>query len=221
MESPRTAPPLPMRVLEGLERIATAIRADDWNRARAAGVNPTQLAILDVLEGRPAGLAVRDLASQLGVSQPTATDSILALERKGMVEKRPEPGDGRSQRVQITPAGRDAHAARAAAPGAVAQAASALPDDQQEYLLLLVVSVIRQLQESQAIPIQRMCVSCRYFRPYAHADAAKPHHCNFVDAAFGQQDLRIDCREHETADPSVRAATWTAFEGSQPPPPSR
>lgn len=218
METPRTAPPLPARVFEGLERIATAIRADDWSRARAAGVNPTQLAILDILEGRPAGLAVRDLATQLGVSQPTATDSILALERKGLVEKRPEPGDGRSQRVQITPAGLSVQMAGAASPGAVAQAAASLPADQQEQLLLLAISLIRQLQDRDAIPIQRMCVSCRHFRPYAHADAARPHHCNFVDAAFGQQDLRIDCREHETADPSVRAATWTVFEGSHPPP---
>jgi len=216
METPSIAPPLPARILEGLERIATAMRADDWTGARAAGVNPTQFAILAALEGRPAGLGVKALALWLGVSQPTATDSILALERKGLVDKRPDPGDGRSVRIVITQAGRAVTAAGADAPRAVEQAAATLAETDQQQLLLLIVAMIRQLQERDAIPIQRMCVSCRHFRPYAHADAARPHHCTFVDAAFGQQDLRIDCREHETADPSVRAATWATFQKDHP-----
>lgn len=216
METSIIAPSLPARILEGLERIATVIRADDWTGARAAGINPTQLAILAALEGRPANLGVSDLALLLGVSQPTATDSIRALERKGLVEKRSDPSDGRSVRIVLTEAGRAATAAGANAPRAVEQAAAALSDEEQEQMLLLIVAMIRQLQDRDAIPIQRMCVSCRHFRPYAHADAAKPHHCTFVDAAFGQQDLRIDCREHETADPAVRAATWVAMQKDHP-----
>jgi hypothetical protein len=46
-----------------------------------------------------------------------------------------------------------------------------------------------------------------------HADTARPHQCDFVNASFGQRDLRIECREHETAPPDSRAATWEAFQG--------
>ncbi|MGV6876641.1 MarR family winged helix-turn-helix transcriptional regulator [Pseudochelatococcus sp. B33] len=199
-----------------MTRIATAMRADDWQRAKAAGINPTQYAILDHLDGRLAGLSVKDLAFQLGVSQPTATDSIGALERKELIMKRPDPDDRRSVHVLLTEAGRAALAAGRAVPGVAEQAVSSLVPDEQEHLLVALITMIRHLQEMNAIPVQRMCVSCRYFRPYAHADAAKPHHCNFVDAAFGQQDLRIDCREHEVADPSFRAATWNAFQKDHP-----
>lgn len=160
MVTPLAAPPVHARLVEGLERIATALRADDWVRARSASVNPTQLAILRLLDSRHLGWTVKELSLQLGVSQPTVTDSILALERKALIEKRADPADGR--------------------------AAAALGDGDQEQLLVQLVSVIRQLQEQGAIPIQHMCVSCRHFRPYAHADAVQPHHCNFVDAAFGQ-----------------------------------
>lgn len=218
METPFAAPPVHARIVEGLERIATALRADDWVRARSAGVNPTQLAILRLLDGRGPGWTVKELSLQLGVSQPTVTDSILALERKALIEKQADPADGRAVRIVIISAGRAVVRAGEETAGAVDRAASALDDDDQEQLLVQLVSVIRQLQEQGAIPIQRMCVSCRYFRPYAHADAAQPHHCNFVDAAFGQQDLRIDCRDHETADPSVRAATWGAFQKDHHPP---
>lgn len=216
METPRLAPPVHARIVEGLERIATALKSDDWARSRSIGVNPTQLAILRVLEGRRSGLSVKDLSLHLGVSQPTVTDSILALERKALIEKRADLNDGRSVRVVITSAGIVAVGDSELGAGAVGRATAALGDDDQKQLLVQLVSVIRQLQEQGAIPIQRMCVSCRHFRPYAHADAARPHHCNFVDAAFGQQDLRIDCRDHETADPSTRAATWAAFHKDQP-----
>ena len=211
METPFIAPPVHARIVEGLERIATALKSDDWVRAQATGLNPTQLAILQALESRSSGMSVKELSSQLGVSQPTATDSILALERKALVEKRADPADGRAVRIFISKAGRAAIAGGQAS-GAVVRATAALHDEDQEQLLVQLVSVIRLLQEQGSIPIQRMCVSCRHFRPYAHADAARPHHCTFVDAAFGQQDLRIDCRDHETADPSVRAATWARFQ---------
>lgn len=218
MEPPFVAPPVHARIAEGLERIAMALRADDWVRARTAGVTPTQLAILRLLDGRHRGWTVKDLSLHLGVSQPTATDSILALERKALIEKRADPADGRAVCIVITSAGRAVVRAGHETAGAVDRATSALDDDDQEQLLVQLVSVIRQLQEQGAIPIQRMCVSCRYFRPYAHANAAQPHHCNFVDAAFGQQDLRIDCRDHETADPPARAATWGAFQKDHHPP---
>ena len=202
---------LSLRIQMGLERVATAMRADDWASARAAGVNPAQLAVLAALEGRRRGLAVREIASQLGVSQPSATDSINALDRKGLVQRQRDADDARSVRVLLTPAGSDAMAAAQAARSVGGQAVDALAVDQQQDMLVALVAMIRQLQDSGTIPIQRMCVSCRHFRPNAHADALRPHHCTFVDAAFGSQDLRMDCHEHETADPATRAATWAAF----------
>jgi hypothetical protein len=42
-----------------------------------------------------------------------------------------------------------------------------------------------------------MCVTCACFQPHRHAEAAAPHHCDFVDAAFGDAALRIDCVDHE------------------------
>ncbi|HEV7257901.1 MAG TPA: MarR family winged helix-turn-helix transcriptional regulator [Bosea sp. (in: a-proteobacteria)] len=188
------------------------MRVDDWERAKQAGINPTQLAILDLLEGRAKGLGVKDIAAHLGVSQPTATDSINALDRKGLVEKLPSPADRRAVAVRLTADGAALSRKDDAMDGAANQAMGALPVEEQERLLLTMVKLIRELQEADAIPIQRMCASCKYFAPFAHPGAAQPHHCRFVDAAFGQRELRIDCRDHEIADPAARAATWDAFQ---------
>ncbi len=212
METPK--PPFSMnhRIREGLSRIATVLRIDDWNRAKAAGINPTQLAILTLLEGRDSGLGVKEIAAHLGVSQPTATDSINALERKGCLAKRPGESDRRAVRVVPTAEGDALLRTADIGEGLAGQAVGSLDEGEQEDLLLSLVRMIRHLQEADAIPVQRMCVTCRYFAPFAHKDAARPHHCHFVDAAFGQRELRIDCRDHEDADPATRAATREVFE---------
>jgi len=212
METPKNPTSVNHRIREGLSRVAMAMRADDWNRAKTSGLNPTQLAILELLEGRMDGLGVKEIAANLGVSQPTATDSVAALERKGFVAKRSVGTDRRGVNVGITPKGLSALKVGNSAERVAEQTVDALAEHEQEDLLITLVKMIRHLQETDAIPIQRMCASCRYFAPFAHSDAAKPHHCNFVDAAFGQRDIRIDCREHEIADPVSRAATWDVFQ---------
>lgn len=219
METPSKPTSIVHRIREGLDRVAVALRTDDWHRAKAIGLNPTQLAILELLEGRPSGLGVKEIAAHLGVSQPTATDSIAALVRKGALSKRAGGSDRRSVTVGITPKGLILVDDRGD-PGHGDRALSLLTSSDQEDLLLALVKMIRHLQQIGAIPIQRMCVSCRYFAPFAHAGAARPHHCQFVNAPFGQRDIRVDCRDHETADSAHRAAAWDAFQsGSAPIPP--
>jgi DNA-binding MarR family transcriptional regulator len=213
METPTIATPLNNRLREGFARIGMVLRTDDWMRARDAGLNPAQMAILEALEGRENGLSVKEIALHLGVSQPSATDSITALERKGYVIKRPAPGDRRALTICITDDGRQSRSAGKSAEGAADQAIRALSEAEQEDLLISLIKMIRHMQEAGVIPVQRMCASCRYFRPFVHADKARPHQCDFVNASFGQRDLRIECREHETAPPASRAATWEAFQG--------
>lgn len=212
METPGNPTLISHRLREAFARVATVMRIDDWERAKRAGINPTQLAILELLEGREGGLGVKEIAAHLGVSQPTATDSINALVRKGAVEKRAVAGDGRAVAILLMSEGRALLAADATLEGATGQAVDALGAAEQERLLLSLIRMIREFQEAGAIPIQRMCTSCQYFAPFAHPGAARPHHCRFVNAAFGQWELRIDCRDHQTADPASRAATWEAFQ---------
>lgn len=214
METPKNPTSINHRLREALSRVATVLRVDDWERAKRAGINPTQLSILDLLEGRKDGLGVKEIAAHLGVSQPTATDSINALERKGFVVKRPIAGDRRAVAVGLTDEGR-ALLGPAALEGATGEAVAALDGEEQERLLLTLVKLIREFQKTDAIPVQRMCTTCKYFVPFAHRGEAQPHHCNFVDAAFGQRDIRIDCRDHQTADPASRAATWDVFQNAQ------
>ena len=134
METPKNPTSVNHRIREGLSRVAMAMRADDWNRAKTSGLNPTQLAILELLEGRDAGLGVKEIAANLGVSQPTATDSITALERKGLVAKRSAGNDKRGVNVGITPDGISALEAGRSSIGIAERSVDALAEHEQEDL---------------------------------------------------------------------------------------
>lgn len=201
------------RLREGLERLGAVSRTDAWAATGPDGLNPTQAQVLLYLADRDAGGArVKDIAAHLMITQPTATDSIAALERKGLALRHADPADARATRVRLTPAGRESIAALRAAPSALADALSGIPAADQSHLLRVMIRLIRQLQIAGAMPVQRICVNCRHFRPNIHADAESPHHCAFVDAAFGSRDLRLDCGDHETADPALQSANWMAFD---------
>jgi DNA-binding MarR family transcriptional regulator len=199
------------RIADGLKRVAAVLRSDEWAAAQAMGVTPTQLQILNILEGRMDGLRVTDIASHLGVSQPSATDSVNALQRKGYVEKA-AGADRRASPVTLTPDGHKALRQSGKAENATRDALEHLPAAAQEELLLSLVRVINTLQQAGAVPVQRMCITCKYFEPHRYAGKQGPHHCHFVNAPLRRRDFRVDCREHEIADPDTRAATWASLQ---------
>ncbi|MGB6699445.1 MAG: MarR family winged helix-turn-helix transcriptional regulator [Methylocella sp.] len=200
--------------MDGLERFASAMRAEVRRSVASRGLNPAQDAILRLLLARPAGLRVRVLTGYLGVRQPTVTGSVIVLERKGLVRRQADPADARATIVKVTP---EALAQPATAVPLLAAAALAdLSEAEQASLLKTLIKLIRSLQLRHAIPPQRLCVTCKYFRPNVHPEAAEPHHCAFVDAPFGNRALRLDCAEHEQSGAPEMARNWNAFVTHRP-----
>lgn len=193
-----------------LSRLAALQRAAAWRDAGAQGLTATQAAILQELARRgPARVGA--LAAALGVTQPTLSDALAALVAKGLAERHPDPADRRARCVGLTPAGTDAAGGLAGTSADLAAALARLPDGERGAMLRALSRVIRSLQKAGAIPVQRMCATCRHFRPHVHDDAAAPHHCGFVDAAFGDAMLRIDCGDHVEAPEEEARATWARF----------
>jgi DNA-binding MarR family transcriptional regulator len=208
--------PLPERLHDGLERLASLHRLEQRQAASPHGLNPTQLAILRLLRHRAAGFRVKTIARELGLRQPTVTDSLLALERKGLIARRSDPQDGRALLIHPTEAGEAALKAAQGQMPRMETALSALSRKEQAALLHIMIKMIRSLLQDEAMPVQRMCVTCRHFRPQADPGSAKPHYCEFVRAAFGSADLQIDCGDHDAASSDRQAAIWRTFIGETP-----
>jgi len=202
--------PIAKRVTAGLAKIGLALKSRAWKGASPAGVTPTQGQALGLLRETPTGLRLAALAQLLGVSAPTASDAVNSLVSKGLATKAPGP-DKRSIALKLTPAGEALADRTAEWPDFLARAVETLEPGEQAGFLRSLVKIVRALQENGDIPVQRMCVTCRYFRPHVHDDAANPHHCAYVDAPFGDRHLRLNCAEQEEAPGEHRAALWELF----------
>ena len=200
----------------GLAQLSLYLRTRQWKAGEALGLTPSQITVLTLLRQRGSN-RVRTLAKLLGVSLATASRVISALERKQLVRKSIDPADGRATLVSLAPAGVRVVSSRTEFPEALLNALAGLSPLESRALHTALSKVILELQESGAIEPQRMCCTCRFFQPYRHSDQSRPHHCDFVDAPFGTDSLRLDCGDHRTADESVRKQRWRKFLAATPP----
>lgn len=206
--------PLAMRVSTGLAKIAAALKARAWKGAGPARLTPTQGQALTLLRGEAAGLRLSTLASALGVTPATASDAVGSLIAKQLVARGVETENRRAAAFALTPKGAALADEVATWPDFLARAAGLLDEAERTVLYRALVKIIRALQDAGDIPVQRMCLGCRYFRPNAHEIPERPHHCAFVDAPFGDRHLRLDCREQELAPADERQANWVRWSGS-------
>jgi DNA-binding MarR family transcriptional regulator len=207
----KTDQPLSQKLGHALNRVQVAMRADSWEMCGQNDLNPTQGQILMLLGGRTNGLRLSEIASELAVSAPTVSESVATLVEKVYVRKGKAKDDGRAVTITLTAAGKRLAERLDAVGGTITTVLESLPEAEQIQLYRTMLRMVRQLQAAGRIPVSRMCVTCRYFRPNVHNDARRPHHCALVDAAFGDQTLRSDCPEHESADEHLAAQNWQSF----------
>ncbi|MER3438909.1 MAG: MarR family transcriptional regulator [Chloroflexota bacterium] len=206
-----TTEPIAGRLAVGLAKLGLAARHRAWEGATRAGLTPTQGQILAYLLNHPEGARPGEISEALGVTAATVSDSAAALATKGYLSRASDPTDKRAVRLVLTDVGKDVAAAAAQWSDVLLAAVDALAPEEQIVLLRSIIKMIRALQIRGAIPIARMCVNCQYFRPYAHRDALRPHHCAFVNAPFGDADLRIDCSDFIASREEERGLAWARF----------
>jgi DNA-binding MarR family transcriptional regulator len=200
-----------MRLIVGLSKIGLAMKSQAWSRAPAEGVTPTQAQILVLLRDRVEGARLSAIAEALGITAPTASDTVASLVAKKLVVRGRDQKDGRAARFGLSRNGASIAARAGAWPDFLQTAVGTLDAAEQTAFLRALVKMIRTLQEAGDVPVQRMCVDCRFFRPHAHPDPQRPHHCAFVDAPFGEQHIRIDCADQEAAATEQRNHQWARW----------
>ncbi len=210
--------PITDRVATGLSRIAMALRSRAWQEAGARGLTPTQGQILMFLRLQPDHSSMLStISTALGISDPTACEAVRVLEKKQLLRKVRSKTDARVVANILTPKGRKEADRTVSWQSFLATAVESLSPEEQEGLLRGLVKTIRALQEQGDIPVSHMCVTCHFFRPNVHNDPERPHHCGYVDAAFGDKLLRIECAEYQPAAPDDSAESWKAFLAAKTP----
>lgn len=189
--------PISQRMISGLSKICTALRSQAWQGAESQGLTPTQGRILALLQpAAETGMRLSEIAEGLATSPATASDAVASLVKKGLVSRERAVDDRRAIAIRLTPEGLEQAKQAASWPDFLLDAVETLSTEEQTVFFKGLTTILRTLQEQNKIPVSKMCVTCHYFAPQVHDDPDRPHHCNLVNAPFGDRDLRLDCPEH-------------------------
>ena len=95
--------------LEGLigynaRRAALAVIEVFLERMAVYELRPVDFSVLSLITHNP-GITSRQLCTSLGILPPNLVGMVNALEKRGLILRRPHPRDGRAMGLHLTPAG--------------------------------------------------------------------------------------------------------------------
>ncbi len=183
------------RIVASLEKIAQAFRVLLWQESREFALSPIQVQVLIfLLYHSEEKRKVSYLAREFNMTKATISDTVKALNQKGLIRKTYEPGDTRSYIMHLTESGREKAAKASLFTREIHAPVDKLHTDDKENLLLSLLNIIRHLNKAGVITIPRMCMTCAY---YESSGNGQKHFCKLLNQDLQVTDLRIDCPEHQ------------------------
>lgn len=193
---PPARPSVPAKVLDALGRLARGQRTHRQAVATQHNLTPLQLELLVTLgQAPPPDPLVGAMAREVGVSQPTTTDSLRALEDKGLVTRGPDAADRRRTTVALTPAGTAVLDQVATADRTMLDAVATLSPDRQEAVLGSLLELIATMVDAGIVDVARTCTTCHHHRQSTDGR----HHCTLLRVDLPVAELRVNCPEHRPA----------------------
>lgn len=181
------------KIVVALERISEAFRVLLWNEGKSNGLSPIQVQILIFLRFHVAEKRkVSYLAQEFNMTKATISDSVKSLEQKGLISKEYELHDTRSYIIHLTKKGKQLAESTSMFASEIQNPIDKLSESDKENLLLSLIGTIQHLNQIGVITHQRMCFTCRYY-----SKKNSGHYCNLLQSNLANNDLRIDCPEHQ------------------------
>jgi DNA-binding MarR family transcriptional regulator len=193
-------PGLDAKIVAALDRIGEVLQVLARRTAESHDLSPTQLRILVRLyAGPPPAANTSTLAREFELSDPTVSDAVGVLRRKGLIDRVQDQTDRRHYRLRLTHTGRELarSVSRWTAPAEVTTAGIQRTDGEQ--LLATLLDMLGRMCAGGLVDVTRACTTCRHFQRNPPTTQTAPYRCNLFDYAMAPSDLRVDCVEHQTA----------------------
>ncbi|MBD8908101.1 MarR family winged helix-turn-helix transcriptional regulator [Methylorubrum zatmanii] len=114
-------------------------------RLKSAGISSGQLPVFFAL-GQGEALTQKALTHAAAIEQPTMAATLSRMERDGLICRRPDPADGRSALISLTPAGLEkVEVVRTAIASVNAAAISGLSPEEQTAYLAAIQTIVTAL----------------------------------------------------------------------------
>ena len=171
-----------------LERISRVLIAE----AHAQGLKPVQWEALRFLcRANRYSRTPTGLTRYLGCTKGTVSQTVKALEQRGLVSKRTAAGDRRSAVLELTKAGEKIlEFDPIAAVNRIARSSGI-----DKLLEPALRQLLSSLLESRGMQPFGVCASCRYFQ----VDDGNPHFCKLLKEPLSTEDSTRICVEQEPA----------------------
>ncbi|GGE40559.1 transcriptional regulator [Marinicauda pacifica] len=174
-----------------LERLSRVIHND----AHASGLKPTQWEALRFLaRANRVSRSPGALTGFLGVTKGTVSQTLQALERKGLIEKTTADGDRRGVKLDLTPAGRTLLADDPLTD--LDASLAAMPPEARDQLSTSLERLMTEMLARRGGRAFGACRTCRHFTR-GHREGA-PYFCALLRAPLSREESEQICIEQET-----------------------
>ena len=182
------------KVLAAIERIAQGQRAFYQELGTRHGVTPLQIQLLELIaDGAPPTGHVGELAREVGVTQPSASEAIASLEDKGHVSRAVDAADRRRSVITLTDQGRELAAHLNGERETIREALSGRNADDNAAILATLVDLMGTFHSAGIIGVVRACSTCSFMSD--QADGTK--FCEALKITMQPSDLRVTCNQHQ------------------------
>jgi MarR family transcriptional regulator, negative regulator of the multidrug operon emrRAB len=179
-------------LFESIERIAALMRAEERRRCAEFGLQPVHLQLLDYLlicnqySNTPAAVS-----KYLGMTRGTVSQSLLLLEKKGLIIKTSDSHDKRVVHLQISAAGKAL--LNQAKPLDLFQQASKLleKENNADECETFFVQALKALQKANRSNSFGLCKTCKHFDKQELGAM-----CRLTKGSLTQADSEKICQEH-------------------------
>jgi DNA-binding MarR family transcriptional regulator len=180
--------------VQSLERLTRLIRADE----HVGDLNPAQWGALRYLSRcNRFSNAPAALTRYLGATKGTVSQTLIALQRKGLIEKSARPGEARSVVLSITEEG---ERRLQADPWRILDELLGDGTKSRNKLSATSAKLLDKLLKARGLPTFGACASCRYFREgAAPSDVKGKHWCLNFEEPITKTEAEKICASHDPA----------------------
>ena len=180
-------------IYNAVERLGELQKVGARQAVTAVGLLPVQLEVLNYLSScnkySDTPMAVTEY---LGQTKGTVSQTIKALEKKGMVEKVADKNDKRISHVLVTPLGSQV-LADSLPTNMFVNTCATLSDDQQNNIEQALTQLLTAIIQSNDMKTFGACHTCRY---NGRQDDGS-YYCNLVKEPLGDDEILLICKEHQ------------------------
>lgn len=185
---------LDSKIIVSLERLSQVFKISLLKESTLRNLSPIQIQTLIFLKFHDdEKKTLTQLAMEFDITKATMSDAIRVLKEKKLVKRVVNPADSRSALLKLTTTGEKVTEEVSLYIQNLKDTLAQFDINIKANVFSFLTDLIYELWRKRIISVQRMCFTCRYLR----TDENENFFCNLLNKHLSENELRVDCPEHE------------------------